>query len=81
MPIVELLGFDPFWFGIVVIILAEIGVITPPLGHNVFVVSRAARMPLESVFAGSVPFVFAILAVAVLLFIFPQIVSFLPSLM
>ena len=81
LPIVELLGFDPIWFGIVVIILAEIGLITPPLGLNVFVVSRAARMPLEAVFAGSIPFVFAILAVAILLFIFPEIVLFLPSLM
>ena len=81
LPIVEMLGFDPIWFGIVVIILAEIGLITPPLGLNVFVVSRAARMPLEAVFAGSIPFVFAILAVAVLLFVFPDIVLFLPSLM
>ncbi|MDN6498662.1 MAG: TRAP transporter large permease [Yaniella sp.] len=81
LPIVEMLGFEPIWFGIVVIILAEIGLITPPLGLNVFVVSRAARMPLEAVFAGSIPFVFAILAVAILLFIFPDIVLFLPSLM
>lgn len=81
LPIVEMLGFDPIWFGIVVILLAEIGLITPPLGLNVFVVSRAARMPLESVFAGSMPFVFAILAVAILLFAFPQIVLFLPNLM
>lgn len=81
LPIVEMLGFDPIWFGIVVILLAEIGLITPPLGLNVFVVSRAARMPLESVFTGSVPFVVAILAVAAVLFIFPDIVLFLPNLM
>lgn len=79
LPIVELLGYDPIWFGIVVILLAEIGLITPPLGLNVFVVSRAARMPLESVFAGSMPFVLAIFLVGVLLFIFPQIVLFLPN--
>lgn len=81
LPIVEALGFDPIWFGIVVILLAEIGLITPPLGLNVFVVARTARMPVESVFAGSVPFVFALLAVGVLLFAFPQIVLVLPDLM
>ena len=81
LPIIELLGFDPIWFGIVVILLAEIGLITPPLGLNVFVVSRAARMPLEAVFAGSMPFVFSILAVAVLLFVIPDLVTFLPALM
>lgn len=81
LPVVEALGFDPIWFGIVVILLAEVGLITPPLGLNVFVVARAARLPIESVFAGSIPFVFAILAVGVILFFFPDIVLFLPGLM
>ncbi|WP_424579997.1 TRAP transporter large permease [Crystallibacter crystallopoietes] len=81
LPVVEALGFDPIWFGIVVILLAEVGLITPPLGLNVFVVARASRMPLETVFAGSIPFVFAILAVGLLLFFFPQLVLFLPELM
>src|SRR5699024_8514126 len=81
LPVVTELGFDPIWFGIVVILLAEIGLITPPLGLNVFVVAQAARMPVEDVFRGSVPFVFAILAVGVLLFAFPQIVLILPEMM
>src|SRR5699024_5470089 len=50
LPVVEALGFDPIWFGIVVILLAEVGLITPPLGLNVFVVARAARMKVETVF-------------------------------
>lgn len=81
LPVVEALGFDPIWFGIVVILLAEVGLITPPLGLNVFVVARAARMPMEAVFAGSIPFVIAILAVGIILFVFPQLVLFLPGLM
>lgn len=81
LPVVTALGFDPIWFGIVVILLAEIGLITPPLGLNVFVVAQAAKMPVEDVFRGSVPFVFAILAVGVLLFAFPQIVLILPEMM
>lgn len=81
LPVVTELGFDPIWFGIVVILLAEIGLITPPLGLNVFVVAQAARMPVEDVFRGSAPFVIAILAVGILLFAFPQIVLILPELM
>lgn len=81
LPIVEALGFDPIWFGIVVILLAEVGLITPPLGLNVFVTAKAARLPVEVVFRGSIPFVFAILAVGIILFVFPDIVLFLPSLM
>lgn len=81
LPVVTELGFDPIWFGIVVILLAEIGLITPPLGLNVFVVAQAARMPVEDVFRGSISFVFAILAVGVLLFAFPQIVLILPEMM
>lgn len=79
LPIVESLGFDPIWFGIVVILLAEVGLITPPLGLNVFVTAKAAKLPVEEVFRGSVPFVFAILAVGAMLFVFPEIVMFLPN--
>src|SRR5699024_10292910 len=81
LPIVEALGFDPIWFGVVVILLAEVGLITPPLGLNVFVTAKAARLPVETVFRGALPFVIAILAVGVVLFAFPDIVLFLPNLM
>lgn len=81
LPIVENLGYDPIWFGIVVVLLAEIGLITPPLGLNVFVVSKSARLPVETVFAGAAPFALAIFAVAALLFLVPDLVLFIPSLM
>lgn len=81
LPVVQALGFDPIWFGIVVILMAEIGLISPPLGLNVFVVAKAAKLPVESVFAGSLPFTVSILAVVVLVFVFPPLALFLPSLM
>lgn len=81
LPIVENLGYDPIWFGIVVVLLAEIGLITPPLGLNVFVVSKSARLPVETVFVGAAPFALAIFLVAVLLFLVPDLVLFVPGLM
>lgn len=80
LPVVVALGYDPIWFGVVVILFAEIGLITPPLGLNVFVVARAARLKVETVFAGSIPFVFAILTVGIILFLFPGIVTALQGL-
>ena len=81
LPIVETLGYDPIWFGVIVILLAEIGLITPPLGLNVFVVSKAAQLRVETVFLGAAPFAVAIFLVAVFLFLTPGVVLFLPSLM
>ncbi|WP_029090219.1 TRAP transporter large permease [Brevibacterium album] len=81
LPLVEALGFDPIWFGIVVILVAEIGLVTPPLGLNAFVTARASRIPLETVFAGSVPFILGMLAVVALVFAFPSLALFVPELM
>ncbi|QVQ51201.1 TRAP transporter large permease subunit [Spiractinospora alimapuensis] len=78
-PVVESLGYDPIWFGIVVILLAEIGLITPPFGLNAFVVAESAKIPMEQVFRGSVPYVLALAVVGALLVLFPDIVLFLPN--
>jgi C4-dicarboxylate transporter, DctM subunit len=81
LPVVEQLGYDPVWFGVMVVLLAEIGLVTPPLGLNVFIVARATGRPAEEVFRGVVPFVAAML-VLVLLFTFaPQLVLWLPQTM
>ncbi|MDY7001258.1 MAG: TRAP transporter large permease [Thermodesulfobacteriota bacterium] len=85
-PVVTGLGYDPIWFGVIIVLITEMGVITPPVGINVYVVygvtSRVARpIPLESIFKGIIPFLFAIAAGIALLFIFPEIVLFLPNLM
>ncbi len=80
-PVMMNLGFDPIWFGIFVVLLVEIGAVTPPVGINCFVVQAASegRVRLEDVFKGLVPFVLAGFAMLVLIYIFPQIVLFLPS--
>ncbi|MHA6258423.1 TRAP transporter large permease [Sporosarcina sp. CAU 1771] len=78
-PIIIALGFDPIWFGIVVTILGEIGLITPPLGLNVFVGASAAKLPVETGFAGVWRFVIASLIVLVIITVFPQLVTWLPS--
>jgi C4-dicarboxylate transporter DctM subunit len=79
-PIVEKLGFDPIWFGVIVVLVTEMGVITPPVGVNVFVIKGIAPdVPLEHIFKGIFPFLVALIIVTVILIIFPQIATFLPS--
>jgi len=81
-PLVTALGFDPIWFGVIIVLITEMGVITPPVGINVYVVSGIAKdIPLEVIFKGAFPFLFAILTCVALLMIFPQIALFLPNLM
>ncbi|MBC3191799.1 TRAP transporter large permease [Pseudonocardia sp. C8] len=81
LPVVEALGFDPVWFGVVLVVLAEIGLVTPPLGLNVFVVARTTGLAVEDVFRGSVPYVVAMLLVVVLFTLVPGIVLWGPALM
>jgi TRAP-type C4-dicarboxylate transport system permease large subunit len=76
------LGFDPIWFGVITVIGVEMGLITPPLGLNVFVIKGIAKdVPIYTIFRGILPFLFAMWFVVVLLTVFPQIALFLPSLM
>ena len=75
------LGFDPIWFGILVVALGELGLITPPVGLTAFVVSAVANVPLDEVFKGLFPFMILDLAVLALLIFFPEIATFLPGLM
>jgi tripartite ATP-independent transporter DctM subunit len=81
-PAVIALGFDPIWFGIILVKMCEICLITPPVGLNVYVVNSVApSIPLEEIFRGVLPFIaMDILTVGVLM-IFPQIILFLPSMM
>ena len=81
LPLVVKLGFDPIWFGILVILLAEVGMVTPPVGLNVFIVSKSANMPVGEVFHGVLPHVVAHVALIALMIVFPQIILWLPSTM
>ena len=82
-PIMTSLGYDPIWLGVISIKLAEISLMTPPVGLNVYVVRSASPVPLrlEQVFAGVMPFLGMDLITLSLLIAFPSIVTFLPNLM
>lgn len=80
-PTIKALGFDPIWFGVIVVIVMEMGVITPPVGMHAFFLSSVTKVPLNVIFRGVVPFVAAMLFFIIVLAIFPQIALFLPNLM
>ena len=81
-PIIVHLGYDPIWFGIIIVKMVEIGLVTPPIGLNCFVVNGVRPdIPLATVFAGVWPFVVADCLTIGLLILFPEIVTFLPALM
>ena len=79
-PVVTQLGFDPIWFGIIIVMTAELGLITPPVGINVFVInSIATDVRLTTIFRGVVPFIVTDLIRMAVLVAFPVIVLWLPS--
>jgi tripartite ATP-independent transporter DctM subunit len=81
-PVVTAMGFDPVWFGVVIVLVTQMGVITPPVGLNVYVVqSVATDVPLETIFKGAMPLLFAIILITVVLIFIPQLALFLPSFM
>ncbi len=79
LPLVKALGFDPVWFGVLIIVVAEVGLVTPPVGLNVFVVARYAKRPLAEIFAGVWPHVFSHLLLIAAMVAFPAIILWLPS--
>jgi C4-dicarboxylate transporter DctM subunit len=81
LPLIKALGFDPVWFGVIIIVTAEVGLVTPPVGLNVFVVSRYTGRPLKEVFAGVWPHVIAHLMLIAVFVAFPGFITWLPSTM
>jgi TRAP-type C4-dicarboxylate transport system permease large subunit len=81
-PIAMNAGFDPVWFGVLVVIMVELGVVTPPIGVNVFAIATIAKdVSMYDIFRGVFPFWIAFLVLIGLIVLFPQISLFLPSLM
>ncbi len=81
-PVVTQMGYDPIWFGVIIVLVTQMGVLTPPVGVNVYVVSGVARdVPLHVIFKGAMPLLLAIILLALILIPFPQIALFLPGLM
>ena len=80
-PVIVRLGFDPIWFGVIIVLVSEMGVITPPVGVNVYVIKGIApEVPLETIFKGIFPFLIAILINTGILMAFPKIALILPNL-
>ena len=79
VPLIKSLGFDPIWFGVIKIVTAEVGMITPPIGLNCFVVARYAKRPVGEVFAGTFPHFIAHLIAIAILVAFPILTLWLPN--
>jgi tripartite ATP-independent transporter DctM subunit len=81
-PVVKALNFDPIWFGVICVIMMEAGLITPPVGLNVYTLAGVAKdVPMAEIFKGAVPFLLAMVGVVIIITIFPKICLFLPSMM
>jgi tripartite ATP-independent transporter DctM subunit len=78
-PAVLKLGFHPLWFGIVIGVVAMIGVVIPPVAICVFVVKNISKIPMGTIYKGVLPFLISLVLVWGLLFIFPQLALWLPS--
>ena len=73
-PIVTTLRYDPIWFGVVMVVMMEMGLITPPVGLNVYVISGMAKdVPMYTIFKGILPFLLAIVVMIAILILFPEI--------
>ena len=80
-PLITKMGFDPIWFGVIMVVVMEMGLITPPVGLNVFALSGVTGVPIHIIFRGVLPFVLAMIVCIILLALFPQMALFLPGLM
>lgn len=81
-PLIIELGFNGVWFGVVMVLVMNIGLITPPLGLSVYIISGVAKdIPIQKIFKGVVPMLFAMIICLILVVLFPQLVTLLPDLM
>jgi len=80
MPVIKTVGIDPVHFGLVMVLNLMIGTLTPPIGIVLFVVSRVAQLPFEVVTRATAPFLVPLVAVLLLITVFPELVLFVPRL-
>jgi C4-dicarboxylate transporter DctM subunit len=80
-PVIMRLHFDPIWFGILIVRVTEMGLITPPVGLNAYIIKGISQVPMGTVFRGVVPFILADICHIALLMVFPQISLILPAMM
>jgi tripartite ATP-independent transporter DctM subunit len=81
-PVVTALGYDPIWFGIIIVIVVQIGLVSPPVGMNIFVVKSLLRhVTMGTMFRGVTPFNFALVALLAIVVAIPELSTFLPRFM
>ncbi|MGD9369164.1 MAG: TRAP transporter large permease [Desulfobacteraceae bacterium] len=80
-PLIQHLNFEPIWFGILVVRVTEMGLITPPVGLNVFIIKGISGVPIGTIFKGVIPHLIADVLQVIVLVMFPQITMLLPNLM
>ncbi len=81
-PVITALGYDPVWFGILVVVVVQIGMISPPVGMNIFVVKNMLpSIAISTLFRGTTPFTVALVVLLALLIAFPGMATWLPSYM
>jgi len=81
-PVVTHLGYDPIWFGIIIVIVVQIGLISPPVGMNIFVVKNLLRhLTIGAVFRGVTPFTVALVTLLAVVVAFPELSLYLPKFM
>lgn len=81
-PLIQAINVDPILFGVIIVLVTEMGVITPPMGVNVYIIKGVAQdIPLEVIFRGIIPFLAAVIIATIIVIIFPQIALFLPNLL
>jgi TRAP-type C4-dicarboxylate transport system permease large subunit len=80
-PAIIKLGYDPLWFGIMIGVTVMIGVVIPPVAINVFVVKQITKTSFKTIYDGVYPFLISLVAGGILVFIFPQIATWLPNLL
>ena len=79
-PVVIALGFDPIWFGVIVVLVIQISMLTPPVGISVVVISGSAKdVPVVEIYKGVTPFLMAQIILAIILSIWPQIATIIPN--
>jgi TRAP-type C4-dicarboxylate transport system permease large subunit len=79
-PVIMALGFDPIWFGVIIVMTVELGLIHPPVGMNVFVIKSVIKdVKMSTIFVGVLPFVVTDLIRLALLILFPIIATWLPQ--
>ena len=79
MPTVQKAGIDPLWFGIFIVLVVEMAQVTPPVGFNLFVLQGMTRREIGTIARATFPFFLLMVLMVVLLYVFPQLVTFLPE--